>query len=74
MTLSPDVCVLCFRSGDTNEHLSMCCPISWRLCIRVSNVFREEWVCPPTLLLPLQGSYKDFGVRREVVEGCVACC
>lgn len=36
MALSPDVCELCFWSGETNKHLFMHCPFSWRLWVRAA--------------------------------------
>lgn len=59
------MCLLCFRTGETNQHLLL----SFSLLLKIWNwlfgIFNEQRVCPPSLMKSMHIRFKGFGSRKE---------
>lgn len=49
-SLSPKVCVMCYRGPETNDHLLVHCPLVATLWKRILYMVHLHWVSPETIV------------------------
>lgn len=64
-TLSPDVCVLCIKNGETHSHLFLHCTMAWKLWANLMNNFVLTWVAPSMVEMFMNSNIQGVGVRKE---------
>ena len=63
--LSPNVCVMCFQSAETNSHLFLHCEVARFVWDKLFGIFGEYWVCPADLGAFFANRCVGFGRRKD---------
>ena len=73
-TLSPDICKLFMKHGESENHLFLHCSLTMGLWHRLFQVAKMDWVPPKSISDMLSINYEGFGLsKREIVLWQAAC-
>ncbi|KAJ9680550.1 hypothetical protein PVL29_019769 [Vitis rotundifolia] len=74
--LSPDICKLCMKHGETVDHLFLHCSLTMGLWHRLFQSAKMDWVSPRSISDMLSSNFNDFGSsKRGIVlwqNACIA--
>ena len=69
-TLSPDICKLCMRQGESADHLFIHCSLMMGLWHRLFQLAKMDWVPLRSISDMMSINYKCFGIsKRGIVCG-----
>ena len=72
--LSPDICKLCMRHGESADHLFLHCSLTLGLWHRLFQLAKMDWVPPRSISDMLSITFSGFGLsRRGIVLWKAAC-
>ena len=72
--LSPDICKLCMKQGESADHLFLHCSVALGLWHRLFQLAKMDWVPPRSISDMMSINYKGFGnSKRGVVLQQNAC-
>ena len=72
--LSPDICKLCMRHGESTDHLFLHCSLTMELWHRLFQLAKMDWVPLRSISDMLSINYNGFGLsKREIVLWQAAC-
>ncbi|WKA00162.1 hypothetical protein VitviT2T_018548 [Vitis vinifera] len=63
--LSPDICKLCMRHGESADHLFLHCSLTLELWHRLFQLAKMDWVPPRSISDMLSITYSGFGLSRK---------
>ena len=73
-TLSPNVCKLCIKHGESADHLFLRCYLTMGLWHRLFQIAKMDWVPPRSISNLITINYKGFGKsKRSIVLWQTAC-
>ena len=74
--LSPDICKLCMRQGESTYHLFLHCSLAMRLWHILFQLAKMDWVPPRSISDMMSINYKGFDIsKRGIVlwqNACIA--
>ena len=74
--LSPDICKLCMKQGESADHLFLHCSVALGLWHRLFLLAKMDWVPPRSISNMMSINYKGFGnSKRGIVlwqNACIA--
>ncbi|KAJ9678120.1 hypothetical protein PVL29_022881 [Vitis rotundifolia] len=72
--LSPDICMMCMKHGETVDHLFLHCPLMMGLWHKLFQLAKTDWVPPRSIFDMLSTNFNGFGSsKRGVVLWQAAC-
>ncbi|RVW92839.1 LINE-1 retrotransposable element ORF2 protein [Vitis vinifera] len=72
--ISPDICMLCMKQGETVDHLFLHCPLTMGLWYRLFQLTKIDWVPPRSIFDMLSTNFNGFGSsKRGIVLWQAAC-
>ena len=72
--LSPDICKLCMKHGETVYHLFLHCSLTMGLWHRLFQLAKMDWVPPRSIFDRISTNFNGFGFsKREIVLWQAAC-
>ena len=72
--LSPDICMLCMKQGETVDHLFLHCPLTMGLWYRLFQLTKIDWVPPRSICDMLSTNFNGFGSsKRGIILWQAAC-
>ena len=73
-TLSPDICKLCMKHGESVDHLFLHCSLTMGLWHRLFQLAKMDWVPLRSISDMLSINYNGFGLsKRGIFLWQVAC-
>ncbi|RVW12831.1 hypothetical protein CK203_113433 [Vitis vinifera] len=80
--LSPDICILCMKHGESADHLFLHCSLTIGLWHRLFQLTKMDWVPPRSISDMMSIKFKGFGTSKRgivlwqaasiaLIEGCV---
>ena len=72
--LSPDICKLCMKHGESTFHLFLHCSLTMGLWHRLFQLAKMDWVIPKSISDMMSINFKGFGLfKRGIVLWQAAC-
>ena len=73
-TLSPDICMMCMKHGETVDHLFLHCSLAMGLWHKLFQLTKTDWVPPRSIFDMLSTNFNGFGSsKRDIVLWQAAC-
>ncbi|RVW17671.1 Transposon TX1 uncharacterized 149 kDa protein [Vitis vinifera] len=63
--LSPDICILCMKHGESADHLFLHCSLTIGLWHRLFQLAKMDWVPPRSIYDMMSIKFKGFGNSKE---------
>ena len=63
--LSPDICKLCMKHGESTDHLFLHCSLTMGLWHRLFQLAKMDWVPPRSIFDMLSINYNGFGLSKR---------
>ncbi|RVW64166.1 Transposon TX1 uncharacterized 149 kDa protein [Vitis vinifera] len=63
--LSPDICILCMKHGESTDHLFLHCSLTIGLWHRLFQLAKLDWVSPRSIYDMMSIKFKGFGNSKR---------
>ena len=63
--LSPDICILCMKHGESADHLFLHCSLTIGLWHRLFQLAKLDWVSPRSIYDMMSIKFKGFGNSKR---------
>ena len=63
--LSPDICKLCMKQGESADHFFLYCSLTMRLWHKLFQLAKMNWVPPRSISDVMFINYKGFGISKR---------
>ncbi|WJZ82747.1 hypothetical protein VitviT2T_002478 [Vitis vinifera] len=64
-TLSPDICILCMKHGESADHLFLHCSLTIGLWHRLFQLTKMDWVPPMSIFDMMSIKFNGFGSSKR---------
>ena len=64
-TLSPDICILCMKHGESADHIFLHCSLTMGLWHRLFQLANMDWVPPMNIFDMISIKFNGFGTSKR---------